>query len=110
MTDDGADVLPPLPSWMLITSHGLVLLYLSTYPDATIREVASTLELTERRVGDIIRDLSNAGMLDVRREGRRNHYALKPDARFRHPFVANVPFEGFVSFMQRFKSGAAQSI
>ena len=86
----------PLPSWTLLTSHGLVLLYIATNPSATIRQIAATLEITERRVADIVKDLSDTGFLEVTRMGRRNHYDLNPTSRFRHPFVSDVPFGQFV--------------
>lgn len=91
-----ADALQPLPPWTLITSHGLVLLFVAGNPDATIREIAEHLDLTERRIADIIRDLAKAGLLEVVRSGRRNHYTLSSDARFRHRLVAGIPFQDFV--------------
>lgn len=94
----------PLPAWTLVTSHGLVLLYVAMKPDATVREIASQLELTDRRVADIIRDLAKEGFMRVQRDGRRNHYTLNPDASFRHPLVANVPFNDFVSIFHKIAS------
>ena len=87
----------PVPPWTLLTSHGLVLLFVANHPAATIREIAADLQLTERRIADIIRDLSKAGLLSVQREGRRNRYALNPEARFRHPIIANLRFSEFVA-------------
>jgi hypothetical protein len=83
--------------WTLVTSHGLVLLYLSVYPDSTMREVAKSLGLTERRVIDVIRDLKATGHLSVKHDGRRNSYSLSADACFRHPFVADVNFGDFLA-------------
>ena len=91
----------PLPSWTLVTSHGLTLLYVATHPDATVREIAAALELTERRVADIIRDLSTARLVLVKRHGRRNEYALDPHAMFRHPLLADIPFRHFVRLWLR---------
>jgi hypothetical protein len=84
------------PCWTLVTSHGLTLLYVATHPDATIREVAAALELTERRVAAIIGELAAADLVLVARRGRRNQYSINPDARFRHPLVADIPFRGFI--------------
>jgi len=86
----------PIPVWTLVTSHGLALLYVATHPDATVREIAGVLELTERRVADIIRDLASEKLILVTREGRRNRYALNAGARFRHPLVADIPFRAFI--------------
>jgi hypothetical protein len=88
-------------NWTLLTSHGLVLLYVASKPDATIRQIAGELELSERRVADIILDLSSADLLTVRREGRRNHYTLNPDARFRHQMAASMSFNDFVDLWKR---------
>ncbi len=92
------------PTWTLITSHGLVLLYIAANPDATIRQTADVLELSERRVADIIRDLTMASLIDVEHRGRRNHYRLSPDARFQHPFVSDIPFDDFLRLWQRVSS------
>ena len=86
----------PLPSWTLLTSHGLVLLYVARNQDATIREIAARLMITERRVASIIRDLVNVDLLQVTRVGRRNQYALSDKARFRHPLIEDLQFKDFV--------------
>jgi hypothetical protein len=91
----------PLPPWTLVTSHGLVLLYVAGVPNATIREISEHLELTERRIADVIRDLERARMITVTREGRRNCYALNRDAHFLHPLMADIPINAFVTIWQR---------
>jgi hypothetical protein len=97
-TEDAVQQVPP---WTLVTSHGLVLLFVSSNPDATIRETAEAIGLTERRVAAVIRDLVAAGLLSVRRSGRRNHYTLNHKAHFRHPFLSGVPFRQFVSLWRK---------
>jgi hypothetical protein len=104
------DRVKPLPNWELVTSHGLVLLYVALNPDATIRRIAASLELTERRVADLIWDLANADLLVVSRRGRRNHYALAPGARFRHPLIADTPFQSFVSLVRRHNKRPAAAV
>jgi hypothetical protein len=84
------------PQWTLVTSHGLALLYIAAHPDATVKQIAEALELTERRVADIIRELAAADLILRERNGRRNQYEINPDARFRHPLVADIPFRGFI--------------
>jgi DNA-binding transcriptional ArsR family regulator len=98
-----------LPSWTLMTSHGLVLLYLTSNPNGTIREVAEQLGLTERRVNDVIRDLSDADLIQVKREGRRNRYRLDEAACFRHPFISHVSFESFVKLWKLSKGSGTRS-
>jgi hypothetical protein len=41
--------------------------------------------ITERAVHLILADLEREGIVARRREGRRNHYALRLDAPLRHP-------------------------
>ena len=103
MSTDGAtpEQRRPLPPWTLVTSHGLVLIFIAGKSNATIREIAENLELTERRIADVIRDLERTGMITVTREGRRNRYALNPDAHFLHPLMADIPLKTFIAIWQR---------
>jgi DNA-binding transcriptional ArsR family regulator len=101
MSSETPELRAPLPPWTLVTSHGLVLLFVAGSPNATIREIAENLELTERRIADVIRDLERAHMITVTREGRRNRYALNDDAHFRHPLVADIPIKSFFAIWQR---------
>ncbi len=96
------DRLTPVPAWTLVTSHGLALLYVAENPNATVREIAKALGLTERRVADLISDLIAAKMLIVTHRGRRNHYTVNSDARFRHPLIAEIPFHAFIRLWRRF--------
>ena len=64
--------------WYHVSSHGAA-------PDCTTKEIAEALCVTDRTVWGIIGDLRRAGMLRVRKEGRRHHYTVNPDAPLRHP-------------------------
>ena len=105
MTSESDDI-RPMPSWTLVTSHGLALLYVADHPDATIREIAVALALTQRRVADLIRDLAAEGFVTVRRRGRRNVYTLNWGAHFRHPVIAEIPFRAFVELWRRSRTAA----
>jgi len=83
--------------WSLFSSHGLVLVCLAGEPDATLRAVSARLGLTERQVGRIVKDLAAAGMVRVERRGRRNTYAVTPEARLRHPALAHVPLDRVIA-------------
>src|SRR5438093_13783790 len=76
--------------WTLLTSHGQVLFFVAAYPDATIPSIGTALGLSERRVGTILRDLRDDGMVNVSRVGRRNSYLVNGAAQFRHPSLAHV--------------------
>jgi DNA-binding MarR family transcriptional regulator len=86
-------------NWRLMASHGTVLFYLVTRPDATIREIAGATELTERRVSQIIRDLSRSDVLQVHRHGRRNMYTVNDDATFATP-VQDIRMGSVVSLIR----------
>lgn len=60
----------------LITAHGLVLRELDADNGATIRTLAKNTGLTERRVMEIIAELQESELVQVRRIGRRNVYTL----------------------------------
>lgn len=76
--------------WTLLSSHGLVLFYLASRPNATVRETADGLGISERRVASIIRDLEVTRVVRASRDGRRKRYEVDPDARFRHPALSHV--------------------
>jgi len=63
--------------WYVLSSHGIVLLYISLHPDSTIRDIAEALFLTRRTIWGIIGDLRKAGMIHVRKEGRRKTVGVK---------------------------------
>jgi hypothetical protein len=40
--------------WMLLSNHRHVLLYVDTYPDARLREIAAAIGITERAAHKIV--------------------------------------------------------
>jgi len=77
--------------WHIWSSHGSVLFYIALHPGCTVVEMADGLFLTQRTIWGVVGDLRRAGMLNVRREGRRHHYSVNLDATFRHPTIQGVP-------------------
>lgn len=71
--------------WTFLTNHAHVLGWIATTPDATGRDIASQVGITERAVQAIVADLVAEGYVVRTREGRRNRYALNPDLPLRHP-------------------------
>ena len=78
------------PSWTFLTNHARVLLCLADEPDLRLREIAGRIGITERAVQRIVTDLEDAGIVTRTREGRRNHYAVNPEARLRHSSDAHI--------------------
>ncbi len=71
--------------WYLSSGHGAVLFYIAANPDSAIADIALGLSLTRRAVWGNIGDLRGAGMLIVRKEGRRHHYTVNLDGPFLDP-------------------------
>ena len=65
--------------WGFLTNHGRVLLCIAQDPGVRLRDIASTLEITERSAFGIVADLAAAGYVVKERDGRRNRYAIQHD-------------------------------
>ena len=76
-------------SWTYLSNHAHVLLCLARNGDATLREVAFLVGITERAVQRIVADLENSGVLTRERDGRRNHYEVDPTQPLRHTIEAH---------------------
>ncbi len=74
-------------AFYLVSSHGAVIFYIAVNPDCTIREIADNMSLTRRTIWGLIGNLRRAGMLQVRKQGRRHHYTVNLDAPFLHPTI-----------------------
>jgi DNA-binding MarR family transcriptional regulator len=71
--------------WTFLTSHGLLLLEVAREPDATVRELAERVTLTERQAHRVLADLEGAGYIVRERVGRRNRYRVNERIPMRHP-------------------------
>lgn len=69
-----------MAKWGFLTNHALVMLELGRRRDATLREVALALGLTERTVIGILRTLEEDGVVSRRKDGRRNRYRVDMQA------------------------------
>ncbi len=71
--------------WTFFSNHAHVLVCLAEYPEATLREVAEHVGITERSAQRIISQLEEAGILKREKHGRRNSYVIDTAAHLRHP-------------------------
>jgi DNA-binding IclR family transcriptional regulator len=71
--------------WTFVTNHTQVLLCIARDPGVRLREVAADVGITERAVQRIVAELVEAGFLERRRVGRRNHYVVHRAVEMRHP-------------------------
>ena len=86
-------------TWTLMDTHGIVLFIIASAPESTLKQISEPSALTERRVAQIVKDLVEVDMLRVTKVGRRNSYAVNPDARFRHPTLSHITLGQFLRIL-----------
>jgi DNA-binding IclR family transcriptional regulator len=75
--------------WAFVTSHGAVLIEVARQPDATVRQIAERIGLTERQAHRVLSDLVNEDYIVRERVGRRNKYRIHADRPMRHAILAD---------------------
>jgi len=71
--------------WSFLTNHARALIAIAHDPDTRLRDLAVTLEVTERTAFGIVADLTEAGYLLKDKDGRRNRYRIVTDVPLRDP-------------------------
>ncbi len=66
----------PQPKWGFLTNHAVILVYVVLHSDSTVRDIAAGVGITERATLAILRDLDRDGIVERRRDGRRNIYSV----------------------------------
>ena len=66
-----------MPNWTFLTYHARVLLCVAHDPGVRLRDIAASLEITERSAFSIITDLVEAGYVVKEKDGRRNRYHIQ---------------------------------
>jgi hypothetical protein len=84
---------------LLFTNHALVLGVIAADPAVRIRDIAERVEITERAVEILLRDLIQVGFLTRKRVGRRNVYEVHQDEKLRHPLIGERDVAGVVRAM-----------
>jgi DNA-binding transcriptional ArsR family regulator len=70
-----------------------VLLYIAGYPATRVRDIGYDLDLTERHVYGILRDLAEGGYITRERRGRRVQFTIDE----RMPLRAEIARESSIS-------------
>jgi hypothetical protein len=65
------------PGWSFLTNHAQVLLCIVHDPGIRLREIGDAVGITERAAHRIVVELTDAGYISRRRNGRRNHYTIQ---------------------------------
>ena len=66
-----------MASWTFLTTHARVLLLVARDPGVRLRDIAASLDITERGAFGIITDLVEAGYVVKEKDGRRNRYHIQ---------------------------------
>jgi hypothetical protein len=66
-------------NWTFLTTHARVLLLVAHDPGIRLRDIAASLDITERGAFGIITDLVEAGYVIKEKDGRRNRYHVQAD-------------------------------
>jgi DNA-binding transcriptional ArsR family regulator len=66
-----------MASWTFLTHHARVLLCVAHDPGVRLRDIAASLNITERSAFGIITDLAEAGYVIKEKDGRRNRYHIQ---------------------------------
>lgn len=88
------------PGWTYLSNHAHTILLLWQEPDLRVRDLATSIGITERAVIRIIGELEAAGVIRRRREGRRNHYEIDGDTPLRHPLEQHVRLAQLLELLQ----------
>ena len=82
-------------SWGFLTNHARVLLCIARDPGVRLRDIASSLGITERSAHGFVTDLTAAGYVLKQKDGRRNRYQIQahlpvPGPGTREPAIGEI--------------------
>jgi DNA-binding Lrp family transcriptional regulator len=77
----------------------LVLLCIAEDPRIRLREIAASVQITERAAQRIVSDLIGAGYVDRAREGRRNLYAIRGDLPITLPSQRDIELNSLLTVL-----------
>jgi hypothetical protein len=66
-----------MAKWSFLTNHARALVCIARDPGVRLREMAVTLDITERSAFGIVTELVGAGYVVKAKEGRRNRYRIQ---------------------------------
>ena len=87
-------------AWRFVTNHAHVLACIAADPSARLRDIAATVDITERTAGQIVSELEQAGYLTKTRIGRRNSYEVHRELPLRHPEHRRRTIGELIQFLQ----------
>ena len=76
-----------MAEWSFLTNHARVLICIAHDPGIRLRDIASTLGITERTAYGIVTDLTEGGYVVKEKDGRRNRYEIQAHLPLREPIT-----------------------
>ena len=89
----------PVEKWTFFSNNAHVLVCLTHDPQPTTRGIAIQVGITERAVQRILKKMILAGVLQVKKVGRRNYYELDLKQKLRHPLEAHKTIGEFLKLI-----------
>ena len=87
--------------WTFFTNHSHVLFYLYFHPELPMKDISINVGITERAVHRIIKELEAVGVLEIKKNGRRNSYRVNRDIALRHPIESHRNVGELLDFIAR---------
>ncbi len=66
-----------MAEWSFLTNHARALVCIAHDPGVRLRDIATTLGITERSAFGIVTELTEAGYVVKDKDGRRNRYRIQ---------------------------------
>jgi DNA-binding IclR family transcriptional regulator len=76
-----------MAEWSFLTNHARVLMCIAHDPGVRLRDIAGTLDITERTAYGIVTDLTEGGYVVKEKDGRRNRYQIQADLPLGEPIT-----------------------
>jgi hypothetical protein len=95
--------------WRFLTNHAHVLTALAVDPNLRLRDIATSVGITERAAAQIVNNLEEAGYVTKTRNGRRNTYEVHDELPLRHPRHRHHTVRDLILFLRDPAEVAADS-
>ena len=76
-----------MATWSFLTNHARALVCIAHDPGVRLRDIATTLDITERSAYSIVTDLTASGYVVKSKDGRRNRYQIQAHVPLREPIT-----------------------
>jgi DNA-binding IclR family transcriptional regulator len=76
-----------MTEWSFLTNHARVLVCIAHDPGVRLRDIATTLGITERSAYSIVTDLTASGYVVKDKDGRRNRYRIQAHLPLREAII-----------------------